>query len=112
MSAIVVISNVSIKNNVVTLILYVYSNFNDIKKTIYYTINIILTKTELFAIRYGINQAVQISKVSHITVITDTIYSVRHIFNLITHFYQIQLIAIAQDLRAFFNKHTQNSINF
>jgi len=89
--------------------LHVHSNFNDIKKTIYYTINIILTKTELFAIRYGINQ---ISKVSYIIVITDIIYSVRHIFNLITHSYQIQLIAIAQDLRIFFNKHTQNSINF
>ena len=54
-SAIVVISNISIKNNVATLILHVHSNSNGIKKTIYYAINIILTKTELFTIRYRIN---------------------------------------------------------
>ena len=36
----------------------------------------------------------------------------RRIFDSITHPCQIQLIAIALDLRAFFNKHTQNSIDF
>jgi len=32
--------------------------FNGIKKTIHHTINITLTEAELFATRYGINQAV------------------------------------------------------
>jgi len=60
----------------------------------------------LFVIRYRINQAVQISEASHIIIITDSIHLAKHISNLITHPYQIQLIAIAQDFKAFFNKNT------
>ena len=43
---------------------------------LYYAINIITTKVELFAIRYEINQAIQITDVSHIIIITNLIYSV------------------------------------
>jgi len=67
---------------------------NGIKKTIHYAINVTSTEAELFAIRCRINQAVQILDVSHIMVITDAIHSVRHLFDLITHPNQIQLIAI------------------
>jgi len=45
-------------------------------------------------------------------VITDAIHLIRHIFDLTTYSYQIQLITIAQDLRAFFNKYTNILINF
>jgi len=71
-----------------------------------------LTEAKLFAIRYKINQAVQIPGASHIIVITDSIHLAKCIFDSPTHSYQIQSIAIAQDLRVFFNKNTQNSINF
>jgi len=67
---------------------------------------------ELFAIRYGINQAIQIPEVFHIIVIINAIHLVKRIFDFTIHPYQLQLIAIAHDLRAFFNKNTQNSINF
>jgi len=49
---------------------------------------------------------------SHIIIITDTIHSTRQIFDSLIHLYQLQLIIIAQDLRVFFNKNAQNSINF
>jgi len=41
---------------------------------LYHTIDIIMTETELFAIRYRINQAIQIPDSSHIIVITNTIH--------------------------------------
>ena len=82
----------SIKNNVATLILYVYSNVNSIKKTIHYAVNIISTEAKLFAIHYGINQVIQ---VSYIIVITNTIHLVKHIFDLLIYLYQLQLIVIA-----------------
>ena len=69
---IIVISDTSIKNNIAILISHICLNYNTIAKTIYYTVNIMLTKTELFTIRYGINQAVQAFNISCIIVITDT----------------------------------------
>ena len=66
----------------------------------------------MFAIRCGINQAVQVTDISHIIVITNAIYLVRCIFDLLSHPYQLQSIIIAQDLRTFFEKNTYNSIKF
>jgi len=50
---------------------------NILAKTIHYAINATLTKAELFTIRYGINQAVQVTKVMYIIIITDAIYLAR-----------------------------------
>ena len=103
---VIVVSNTSIKNNITTSISHVYLYNNGIKKTIYHAVSVSLTKAELFDIRCGINQAVQISKVSHI------IFMVEKNFDSKIYFYQLQLIVIAQDLRVFSNKHAQNSIDF
>ena len=111
-NSIVVISDTNIKNNVAISILHIHSSYNSIKKIIHHAINITSTETKLFAIKYKINQTVQIPEASHIVVITDTIHLVRCIFDSTTHCYQIQLIVIALDLKIFFNKHTQNLINF
>ena len=43
-TSIIVVSDVSIKNNIATSISHIYFYSNDIKKTIYHTINIALTK--------------------------------------------------------------------
>jgi len=72
--SVVIISDTSIKNNVTTFITYVHSFSNSIKKIIHHTANIILTGAKLFTIRCGINQAIQVSGVSHIIVIMDAIY--------------------------------------
>ena len=76
-NTIIVISDTSIKNNVTISILHVCSGHNTIAKTIHHTVNITLTEAELFTIRYGINQAVQVSNISCIIVITDTIHLAR-----------------------------------
>ena len=93
-------------------ILHVHSYSNSVKKTIHHAVNITLTETELFAIRYGINQAIQIPEAFHIIVITNTIHLMQCIFNSMIYPYQLQLIAIAKNLRIFFNKYPLNSINF
>ena len=72
--------------------------------------NITSTEVELSAIRCGINQAIQVSKVEKSIVITDAIPAARHIFNSSTHPYQLHSITVSQDLRAFFNKNSNNSI--
>ena len=108
---IVVISDTSIKNNITTSIAYIHPKPNIIAKTIYQAINVILTEAKLFAIRYRINQAVQVTDISYIIVITNATYSVRYIFDLLSHPYQLQSITIAQDLRIFFEKNN-NSIEF
>jgi len=84
-----VVSDTSIKNNVAISISHshVHSYNNNIKKTIYNAINVLSTKMELFAIRCRINQAVQISEVFHIIVITNTIHLVKKIFDSIIHSY-------------------------
>ena len=57
-------------------ILHVHSHSNSVKKTIYHAVNITLTKTELFAIRCGINQAIQIPEASYIIVTANAIHLV------------------------------------
>ena len=79
---------------------------------LYYAVNVTTTEAELFTIRYGINQAVQIPGVAHIIVIMDAIYVMHHIFNLSIHPYQLQSIVILKELRKFFNKDPLNSIIF
>jgi len=110
--SVVVVSDVSIKNNITTSILHVHLPSNLIKKTIHHAVNVTSTKAELFAIRCGINQAIQISDINHITIITDAIHVAHCIFNLLVHSYQLQAIAILKVLRKFFNKNSSNSIEF
>ena len=86
---VVIISDASTKNNVTMSIAHVYSSQNIVAKTIYHAVNVTSTEVELFAIRYGINQAIQVTDVLYIIVVADAIYLMRYIFNLLTHSYQI-----------------------
>jgi len=54
----IIVSDISIKNNVVTSIAHIHSYNLPVIKMIHYATNIISTEAELFAIRCGINQAV------------------------------------------------------
>ena len=65
----------SIKNQVVTLIAYIYVHNNLAIKTLHHAVNIISTKAELFAIRYSINQATQLANINCIVVIIDLLLS-------------------------------------
>jgi len=69
-------------------------------------------EVELFTIRCGINQAIQMQKVSHIIVITDIIHVENFFFDPSIHLYYQQLIVISNELRVFFSKHEDNTIAF
>ena len=70
--------------------------------------NILTTKVELFAIRCGISQSSQIQDITHIIVITNTIYTAKYIFDIFIYSYKLYYIIISSDL----NKNTNNAISF
>jgi len=51
----VVVSNASIKNQVITSITHIHTHDSPAIKTIHYTINVMSTEAKLFTIRCGIN---------------------------------------------------------
>ena len=66
----------------------------------------------MLTIRCGINQAISKTNVSKIVVITDSIHATKKIFDLSTHPFQNQSMAILGDLCHFFSKDLNNSIEF
>ena len=108
----IIVSDTSIKNYVATLISHIYSFSKPVVKTIHRTINITTTEAKLFAIQYGINQAVTNFNTNHIVVITNSLYATRRIFDFSVHPYQIHSAAISQELREFFSKDACNYIKF
>ena len=109
---VIVIIDVSIKNQVATLISHVHIYDRLVIKTIHHIVNIMSTEAKLFVIRYGINQAIYLPNVKYIFVITDSIHTAKRIFDSLSHPYQIHLVAISSKLREFFQKDSNNSIEF
>jgi len=101
---VVIVSDTSIKNQVATSIAYVHIHNNPIVKTLYYVINITSTEAELFVIRYGINQIIQLPNINHIIIVTDSMYTTKRIFNSLIYLYQIHLFNISKELGEFFRK--------
>jgi len=94
----IVVSDASIRNNVANSIIYIYLYTNPVKKTLHHTVGVTSSEAKFFAIRCSINQAVQISRVSHIIFITNSIHMANQIFDSTIHLYQQQLITISKDL--------------
>jgi len=55
-------------------IAHVHSGENIVAKTIHYAVNVTLTEAELFVIKYGINQMIQVNYTSCIIIVTDAIH--------------------------------------
>jgi len=108
----IIASDASIKNNVTTSMSHTYMYNRPITKTIHHVVHVTSTEAELFAIRYGINQASNFDNVFKIIVITNSIYTARKIFELFVHPYQVQSAAILSNLCSFFEHHENNSIKF
>jgi len=87
--SVVIVSNASIKNYVVTFISYIYLYNSPVIKTIHYVVNILSTEAKLFVIRYSINQAVCLSNINYMFVITDSNHAADRIFDSSLHLYQI-----------------------
>ena len=102
----------SINNDIATSISHTYVANQPLIKTLHHAAFVTSTKAELFAFRYGINQATSNSNISKIVVITDSIHSAKRIFKLSSHPFQNQSIAILEDLQHFFSKDLSNLIKF
>jgi len=107
-----VITDASIKNNIATSISHIHSANQPLIKTVHHTSFVTSMEAELFAIRYGINQACAIKNVSKIIIVTDSIHAARKIFDSGSHPYQIHSAAILSELHTFFLSKESNSIEF
>ena len=107
-----IITDVSIKNDIATSISHIHQANLPLIKTVHHVAFITSLEAELFAIRCGINQACNKEDVSKIFVITDSIHAAKNIFNSFSHPYQSHSTAILSELRQFFNKSQDNSIEF
>ena len=107
-----VVTDASIKNNVITSITHIHIHNKNVTKIIHYAINVLTTEAELFTIRCGINKATNIPGISKIIVITNLLHAVQRIFDSLLHPYQIHVASISNKLRRFFIENCNNSIKY
>ena len=83
----IVATDASIKNDIATSISHVHICDHSLTKMVHHTVFITSTEAELFAIRYGINQACSKENVFKIIIITNSIHTVKKIFDSKSHLY-------------------------
>ena len=98
-----VITNASIKNNIIMSITHIHIHDHLISKILYHIINVMSTEAKLFAVRCGINQAINTDNISKVKVITYSLHSVK-IFNPSLHPYQSCLNFVLKKLWIFFSQ--------
>jgi len=84
-SSTLIVTNTSIKDNIATLVAHVHQANSPLIKTVHHAVFITSSEAELFAMRCGINQAYNKDNISKIVIITDSIHSVKCIFNSLSH---------------------------
>jgi len=97
-SSTLVVTNTSIKNNIATLVAHIHQANSPLIKAVHYAIFITSSEAELFTMRCGINQACNKDNISKIIVITDSIHSVKLIFDSSSHPLQSHSAAILSEL--------------
>jgi len=108
----IVVTDASVKKDIATSISHMHICNHPLTKTVYHAVYVMSTEAELFAIRCGINQACSKKDISKIVVITNSIHTAKKIFDSKSHPYQLHTTAILQELRWFFAKDQNNSIEF
>jgi len=96
-----VVSDISIKNQVATSIVYVHAYNKLVIKTLYHAVNVTSTEAKLFAIRCSINQATNLSDIEKIIIIINAIHFAKKIFDLLSHPFQTHVVSISGKLRKF-----------
>ena len=109
---VVVVLDANIKKHVTTSIAHIHVHDSPVIKTIHHAVNITSTKAKLFVIRCGINQATYLPNIKKIVIIIDSIHVAKRIFDSLVHPYQIHSVAISCELREFFKRSIDNSIEF
>ena len=108
----IVVTDVSIKNNIATSISHIHVFNQPMIKTVHHTAFVTSTEAKLFAIRCGINQVCSIENISKIIVVTDSIHTARKIFDDKSNSYQIHSTAVLHKLWYFFATEQENSVEF
>jgi len=111
-SSAIIVTDASIKDNITTSITHIHQANFPLTKTVHHAVFVTSSEAKLFAMRCGINQACNKDNISKIVVITDSIHSVKRIFDSLAHLLQLHSVAILSELRLFFNKSQVNSIEF
>jgi len=107
-----VITNVSIRNNVATSITHIYICNKSVVKILHHIVDVTSIKAELFTITYGMNQAINSQGTLKIIVVTDLIHSAKRIFNSSSYSFQVHTTSILSELRKFFTLNLNNKIEF
>jgi len=107
-----VITDISVKNNVALSIAHIHVFNKPVVKTLHHAVNITAQEAEFFTIRCGINHAVLSHDTSRIIVITDSIHVAKKIFDPSLYMLQKQSNFILSELREFFNWRSMNTIKF
>ena len=107
-----VIIDTSVKNDITMSILYTHIHNRLLIKMLHHVVYITSSEAKLFAIRYRINQATNLSDISKIIVITDSIHVAKRIFDPSIHPFQVHTATILKELQFFFSCHQDNSIEF
>jgi len=108
----IIISDISIKNQVTTSISHIHFYDKPVVKTLHRAINITTAEAKLFAMQCTINQAIVNHNIKYIVIISDSLHVTRKIFDFSTHPYQMYSVAISSELREFFSRDSQNCIKF
>ena len=106
------ITDGSVKNNVVSSIVHIHVFNKPMVKTLHHAVNMTLSEAEFFAIRCSINHAVLSHETSKIIIVTDSIHIAKKIFDPSSHMFQKQAAFILSELREFFNCCNTNTIEF
>ena len=107
-----IVTDASIKNDIVTSISHIYSANHPLIKMVHHTAFVTSMEAELFTIRCSINQAYIKENMSKIIIITNSIHAAKKIFDNKSHPFQTHTMAILSKLQHFFNKNHENSIEF
>ena len=93
-----IVTDAGIKNNIAMSIAHIHVCDKPIIKILHHIVNVMLNEAELFAIRCGINQAVNIPGISRTVVITNSIHAMKRIFDSFLHSFQVHSVSISKEL--------------
>jgi len=111
-STALVITDVSVKNNVTSSIAYIHVRNKPMVKVLHNAVNITSSEAEFFALRCGINHVTLLYEISKIIIVTDSIHVARKIFDSSSHMLQKQSTFVLSKLREFFDHRDTDSIKF
>ena len=111
-STALVITDMSVKNNVALFIAHIHVCNKPVVKVLHNAVNITSSEAKFFALKCGINHMTLSHKISKIIVVTDSIHDTRKIFDPSSHMLQKQSTFVLAKLREFFDHCDMNSIKF